>query len=543
LGCGVRSYPLTSFAVPRSLNPLYVEDASLDWALRHIERFGDTDLFPIPFEYAAYKVIWPKVRDFLRQVDVANAEVAANWKMMVPKHTFGFRGATQLGPFDALLYTALIYESAQAIEAFRRPVEERVACAYRLELSGDGRFFGKETGWSNFHGASDELSSTGKYSHVLCADISDFYNQISHHRIQGALAQAGIDENRTLVIERFLGNINARHQSRGIPVGPAVSILLAEACLADVDNFLLQTYYHTRYVDDFRIFCTSERQAVQALHDLSEYLHTAHRLSLQAGKTFIFPSAEFRERELSDPETEERRAREAGVLERMEELRMEHYREWHELDEEEIKEHELEVGREVLKDLLERVIRSRTFPLGSARHVLRRAQSTRSRVILPQLLENLGMFAPVIREVVLYVTKIQNARNRAEIGNALVDFVSTSIYGVVPFIQYWVISALCEVTEFTTMETAVALAEQSHTSIRDRMIALVAKAYGRTDWVRWKKETWANTSAFAQRAIIWASSALPRDERSHWLQPIRNNADPSVGLFADGVFVLYKDLA
>ena len=72
------------------------------------------------------------------------------------------------------------------------------------------------------------------------------------------------------------------------------------------------------------------------------------------------------------------------------------------------------------------------------------------------------MFAPAIREVVLYVTEIQNAQNRADIGNALLDLVSNSVHGVVPFIQYWVISALCEVTQFATMETAVALAENSH---------------------------------------------------------------------------------
>lgn len=70
------------------------------------------------------------------------------------------------------------------------------------------------------------------------------------------------------------------------------------------------------------------------------------------------------------------------------------------------------------------------------------------------------------------------------------------------------------------------------------MLALTAAAYGRAEWIRAKKETWANTSPLAQRATIWASRALPRDERSHWLQPIRNNADPATKFLADGVFVL-----
>src|SRR5205823_5637314 len=235
--------------------------------------------------------------------------------------------------------------------AFRRPKEERIACAYRIEPTPEGMFFGKETGWKDFHAASDEMSSSNSCRHVVCADISDFYNQVSHHRIQGALEQAGIEDNRTRVIERFLGNINAKHHSRGIPVGPAVSILLAEACLADVDNVLRQQYRHTRYVDDFRIFCQSASQAMQALHDLSEYLHTAHRLSLQTAKTFILSKETFRSDELGDPETEERRVKEAGIVERIKKLHVGHYGEWQEVEEEEIKKEEFKVAAEVLQNL------------------------------------------------------------------------------------------------------------------------------------------------------------------------------------------------
>lgn len=181
--------------------------------------------------------------------------------MMVPKHSEGFRGATQLNPFDALLYTGLIFESAEQIEHFRKPKE--VACAYRLDITPEGRLFQKDSGWGQFYNASKALLDKKDCHFVLLADISDYYNQISHHRVQGALAQAGVEENRSQVIERFLGNVNALHHSRGIPVGPSVSILLAEVCLADVDNFLSRKYAHTRYVDDFRVFCRSREEALR----------------------------------------------------------------------------------------------------------------------------------------------------------------------------------------------------------------------------------------------------------------------------------------
>jgi hypothetical protein len=386
------------------LDPLFVKKESLDWALEHIKRFGDSDIFPIPFEYAAYAAVWPGVRDYLGGIDLAHSEITGSLKMMVPKHSEGFRGATQLNPFDALLYTALIFESATEIEAFRKP--KNIACAYRLEINADGRLFQKDSGWSEFHTASEKLIDGDECRFVLSADISDFYNQISHHRVQGALAQAGVEENRSQVIERFLGNVNALHHSRGIPVGPPVSILLAEACLADVDNFLSRKYSHTRYVDDFRVFCATHEEALVALHDLSEYLYTAHRLSLQAGKTRILTKDEFKLEELTDPEAQEKAAKKAQIKRILEEIAAAGYPDWEDEaeDEEEEEEEEpeiddAEIAIEALKELLETVVIARYFPLALGRYVLRRAASLRTRAILPVVLQNLMKFMPVLRDL------------------------------------------------------------------------------------------------------------------------------------------------
>ena len=92
--------------------------------------------------------------------------------------------------------------------------------------------------------------------------------------------------------------------------------------------------------------------------------------------------------------------------------------------------------------------------------------------------------------------------------------------------------------EFGDAGSVMAWSNQSDPSIRDRMLALTARAFGLTDWVREKKETWSNASIWAQRATVWASIVLPREERSHWLQPIRNNPDRSVRAVADAVFIL-----
>ena len=73
----------------KQLNPEFVTDSSLNWALEHITRFGDTDVFPPSFEYRAYKSVWPGLLDALTKIDLAKLELGPAIRMMVPKHTTG----------------------------------------------------------------------------------------------------------------------------------------------------------------------------------------------------------------------------------------------------------------------------------------------------------------------------------------------------------------------------------------------------------------------------------------------------------------------
>jgi len=280
----------------------HLRNESIDWAITHIRRFGDTDIFPIPFEYEAIKHSWPNLKYAISQLDIANYEGRSLRRMLVPKQNDNFRIALQLDPIDTIVYTALAYEAAEAVEAFRIPIERKVACSYRVELGAKGEFFRKNNGWDDFHAKSNELANCGAYRFVVTADIADFYNQIGHHRVRNALELAGVDKDRARSVENLLMNFT-RGQSQGIPIGPSASALFAEACLADVDNYLLRNgYVHTRYVDDFRIFCTDREKAQKAVHDLTEYLYTAHRLSLQTHKTQIYDVSAFVAKELVDPE-------------------------------------------------------------------------------------------------------------------------------------------------------------------------------------------------------------------------------------------------
>jgi len=47
-----------------------LDEVSLDWALSHIKRHGDTDIFPVPFEYQALDSHWQDIKNYLLAQDL-----------------------------------------------------------------------------------------------------------------------------------------------------------------------------------------------------------------------------------------------------------------------------------------------------------------------------------------------------------------------------------------------------------------------------------------------------------------------------------------
>jgi hypothetical protein len=499
---------------------------SLDWALKHVSRFGDTDLLPVPIEYDAIAHSWGWLRDELAALDLAEYHVGPAQRYLVPKPDGGFRVVTQLDPIDALVYTAMIYEIADAIEKARVPTNRNIACSYRVSLDPGGAFFGADNGWPAYHARSSELARKSTVRAVLVADISDFYTQIYHHRLENALDDAGASLERRQSIAGFLSQLTAT-QSRGIPVGPYASILLAETCLNDVDVFLLRKGYpHTRYVDDFRIFCRNRRMAVQVLHDLTEYLYTSQRLSLVPGKTRIRAIPAFLKYELRDPGEEEEAGRQAILENTLQELaaaagsgyggEMQEV----ELDNDMIN----QATRENLKDLFAECVTKRPLHLGLARHLLRRATQLRTNALLSTAMDNLEVLAPVLRDLVRYLRTAIPKHSQGQYGPILLDHMQKSDFGDVPYIHLWFLELIRLRPDLTSSDTALAAAEKSEALVGLRMTALLAREYGQGDWIRSQKETWRNHRDWDRRAILAAATVLPQDERKHWLGMIQGTS-------------------
>src|SRR5437867_3641496 len=128
-----------------------LSEAALEWALKHLLRFGDSDILAVPIEYHAILGDWVEVKKWLLAIEVALHEPRPLLRFLVPKPEGGYRVATRLDPLDALIYTALVYDFVPRPEKSRIPRRRRIACSYRLAPKADGTLFDADSGWEDFY--------------------------------------------------------------------------------------------------------------------------------------------------------------------------------------------------------------------------------------------------------------------------------------------------------------------------------------------------------------------------------------------------------
>ena len=502
-----------------------VSPTALDWALRHVRRHGDTDIFPVPFEYAVIEYYWDAVRDDLAKIPLGQAPLRAHVAMCIPKTHIGFRVAHQLDPFDTLMYTAQVYEMGTYIEDSRLDCD--VACSYRFKPTEDGDFYPSDNGWRSYVNRSRLLA--GNYTHVLYIDIADFYNQIYHHRLCGSLEKCGISATRAKNVEKFLGRFTAR-QSRGIPVGPSGSSLLAECCLNDVDAYLRDlSVPFVRYVDDFRIF--SDRETLtRVLAELTKLLYTNHRLTIQVGKTSVLAASEFVREHLEDP----KHTFDDEVDCRIEQLAVSLSDLSREMGYGNVSltdlpdEQKAEECNAVLKESFQEALQSNPTKLGTLRHLLRLARDLGTPEVYALVLDNLQALIPIIGDICRYLQRMAPHRQgrSAAIGDVLTSAVVNSDYASSEFVAMWILHLLSARPDLMPYRRAMDFARRYKEGLGIRPQALLARAHSQEYWVRQHKESLMSLSPWDRRAVIWAASVLPNSERCAWLRDERQLSDP-----------------
>ncbi len=150
-------------------------------------------------------------------------------------------------------------------------------------------------GGRSCHDAVEKVLELGRqgYRYVLDADISGFFDNLSHSAIMRELSNVVADGNILGLVEKFLragvmegGKIRATHV--GTPQGGVVSPLLANIALNVLDWHLHERGLRfVRYADDFVILCRSEHEAKEALGLVEHLLADRLGLSLSPEKTKV----------------------------------------------------------------------------------------------------------------------------------------------------------------------------------------------------------------------------------------------------------------
>ncbi|WP_150427673.1 RNA-directed DNA polymerase [Dechloromonas sp. CZR5] len=478
-------------------------DESLDFARRHLTAYYDSDFFPKPFEF---ECIWHRWDDFKAMDKTKLASnvppLAIPWK----KPRGGYRIVHQMDPLDAICYTAVARSLSIKIEEHRIPARENVACSYRISPDAKG-FFVKGSGFSDYRIRCEELAKIYKY--VLVTDISDFYNRIYLHRLGNALSMAST-ENAGKSVENFLLGINSK-ASQGIPVGPAASIVMSEAALIDVDQFIMNLNVdHVRYVDDIRIFSNTTLHLDNILQNLTLYLHQNHRLGLVSDKTKIIGSEEFIQSELNNQYQLEK----LDILHEIEVINPYTFQ-----VEDVIESVRTDIG-ERLTDAIQRILKFENLDLGVARAIIRRARAHRIPDIAEILMDNCDFFRPVINDVALYLDSIIDTCDPESLTKTIIHLENQRLLETPGTNEWfsWLISKHPHLAKDRNLRQVL------HSNKRITYLARAAVCTRNLAWVREQKDSLFNYASWDRRAILYSAQIMSSDERNAWLKPLKNHA-------------------
>jgi hypothetical protein len=498
-----------------------VSENSLRWSVNHIVREGDTDLFPRPFEIDIIAKNIDSVVTHLKDIDITEYYWQGARSLLIPKEQFFFRRVCQLDPIDTVLFTAIVKEIGSDIEKSRQSMSESRVFSYRFDPTAQYRLYGDASFWEDFWKTSIERARS--HTHVVLADISDFYNQIYHHTIKNQLDECGIDTSYSKAIDHLLDNIS-QGKSRGIPVGPHASHALAELSLIPVDDFLvLKGYNFCRFSDDMHMFCNSLNEARIAIYELADILDKNQKLLLSRHKTKVLGKDEFlayaNSMLIDNPINRD----EAELLKVIRSRVDNPYAviSLSDLSEEDLK----KFSKKKIENVLQCYVAQENPNYVRLRWFLRRLSQTGIPTGVEFTVSNIESLTPAIGDAANYLKSAQKTYKGSwnNIGIKLLTTLGLPIVQKNEYLQVVILSLFSRITDLDNVDRLIQEFDH-YGSLARRKVVLAATAARATSWLRGFKEGYSTLDPWLKRAVIYAAQTLPADEKKHWLKRVKRNA-------------------
>jgi hypothetical protein len=515
-----------STSVGRGRLPRWV----LDWSLRSIELHDDNDLFTRPFEFEVFRRNWSQLAVELLDLRVDCYRWSEPRKLLLPKDRVSFRRACQLDPLDSLVLTALVKLVGARIEARRQPRD--VVFSSRFGEAGDS-LYDSNFGWEQFWGASKMRAEREDITFVARTDVTDFYNQIRQGEILEQLAIAGLPDRLCQAFAGFLKAFGGG-LGRGVPIGPHAGHLLAELSLVRADALLAaRRIRFNRYVDDYHIFCTTEREAQLALFDLADVLDSEFGLSLNRMKTSVSAAKEFVVEARQRAREETPSAREEALLDAIRAVTDSDY------DfakfEDVFAQNPNAVSDETIEALLLEHLNPTTTidaPLGEDLDppridypklgwLLRRFSQVEAPGGIDFILQNFEEFVPVIGDTARYLARAgKNWKGQwSDLGSAVLGHVTNPIVEKSHYVQAVLFSLFAEQKELNHLGDLLQHFDKANDAAK-RELLLAARTAGASDWLHHLRAKVNGFDSWSRRAFVYATGVLPPRQQEECLRAI-----------------------
>lgn len=488
---------------------------AIEWAIKHIEKQRDTDLFPRLKEYEILFQDKNMLIDELSQIDIGSYIWQPYRRFIIPKDEYSYRVAIQLDPIDNLLFVAITHQIGKQIEDKRVPEKENKVFNYRFNPNDDGELYYKKDAWKKFWNSAEEKMRNYKYAVYI--DIADFYNRIYHHTLENQLIACEIQNQVVKAIKNLLQN-TTQTASQGIPIGPHASHLYAEMCLIPIDDGLgYKGYDFCRYSDDIIIFVDTETQARIVIYEMAKMLDSL-KLNMQRHKTRIYKKEEFlnycHDMKNDNPINE----LEEEMIKTLEKYSSDPYSTIglstiEELD-------RIVFGKEKIENILNEYL-AESPDYQRIRWLFRRLSKIGIDTAVELAISRFDELIPAINDIALYFVSVAENSNSVlqKTGRDIIALLDKKIIKSNEFFQITLLSLFANTNKFNNISSLLGMFNGSSDLVK-REIILAAFETKTVSWIRDIKQEYYNLGLWGQRAVLMASVLLPKDERKFFIQSV-----------------------
>jgi hypothetical protein len=177
--------------------------------------------------------------------------------------------------------------------------------------------------------------------------------------------------------------------------------------------------------------------------------------------------------------------------------------------------------------LEEQIKRGSDLDLNVTRFILRRLSQINDVSAIKIVSENIETLYPVFTDVLAYITSIRNVdeKHRHQLGKYLIDLISQSVVGHLPFHKCWIINTFTKGREWDNQSEFVALYNAHSDEFSRRELILALGRAAQDHWFKTRKRDVLQFRTWERRAFLAAASCLPGDEAKHWYNSIYRQVD------------------